>query len=461
MKKILLFMVLFIGILQVESVYAEQSIFIWEITEIEIEHGGDLGEALEIIKRGIKLKEGYEDPGFLIENDRINYTFQSVINTNIIKTYRLDHRVSSPLYRKKEIKSIFIHVVDNLPPKVISSQAITIPVKGAKPNYLLNIKYKDNVTKIDEIVVEVNDSHVDYNRIGSYEVIYTLIDEFGNSTIHLENVEIVDLIKPTITTTKELKHQVGTTFEIKDFFLIEDNYDDQVLIEYNFTGNIAEIGKVSISITATDSSGNKATKQADIDVVDEIPPEITLIQDRLTIDVETKELDLSEFVEVSDNYDDLTKDNLIVQNNIEFGTVGVYEVIFTIEDSSKNQATATLIIYVKDETPPTIYAEDLSLPQNSDYDLLENVYATDNYTKDNEIEIRLSQTDLNIEKPGKYYATYEAVDGSGNHAYETIMIEVEGKANKQFLFYGMIGLGALTSLGIVIFIFIKKRKNAF
>ena len=75
------------------------------------------------------------------------------------------------------------------------------------------------------------------------------------------------------------------------------------------------------------------------------------------------------------------------------------------------------------------------MPQNSDYDLLENVYATDNYTKDNEIEIRLSQTDLNIEKPGKYYATYEAVDGSGNHAYETIMIEVEGKANKIFVLW--------------------------
>lgn len=451
MKKIL---ILLFGLLLIPiQINGTNSIFIFGYTSIEVPYKADLNPYFDKVYQSIQLKPGYSDPNFSVEDENDGF-FKSVINSNRLQTYRLKYRAYSPKYYQEETRFVEFIIVDKEPPKVLHSKPITVLLQGDKPDYLSYIQATDNETKQEDLVIEYNDMYVDYKTIGLYEVIYTIKDNSLNQAMHASYVEVVDKIKPTIQTTQLDTHQIGFTFFIEDYFLIKDNYDPNPTITYTIEGSLDEVGYALIHVEVIDSSNNTSTLTKRIKVVDNIPPSLSLTQSNLTIHVFSDPLDLFDYIDhIGKN---LTKENLFIEENIDYETVGVYEVIYTLKDHHHNETIKTLTIKVIDKEPPIIKASDLTIDLKDTLNLNEGVYVEDNYSKN--LKATIYETNYK-HVPGKYYVIYEVVDEAGNHTYHERVIIVRGKTPTQNLYLYAVILVGVSLVVVGGFILYKKRKT--
>ena len=619
MKKIKILLIIMIStLLPMKTISAVDSIFIWDTDTIVIPYGENLDEALETFKASVNLKEGYTDPDFTVFDINYNYCMKSVISTSNIATYKLYHKAISPKYQKEEIKLIYIKIVDINKPVVKNSKPYTFVLGEKKPDYLTSLSYEDDVNKTEEIEITINDSNVNYSKVGVYTVIFTLADLSGNELIHKENVNIIDLIPPTIkftdlntftigytfkvenyvivsdnhdaaidikyeivagsleeegaitlivfatdlsgnevsasktiyvervdtepphiiysapyqilvgstkpNYTKSLivednvsesknilivvdesginyskigsyvvnfqlidevgntsfyqqtveifdnlgptlifkgnnSHPVGFIFDILDFYEITDNYDNHVEYSYSLSSEIDKIGVVNISLIATDSSGNISTASNQITVKDLESPSLSLSQKSIIIEVGSEPIDYLSYVKVSDNYDSLTLDDIEVNPSIDYHTIGSYEVIYNVHDSSLNEASVSMIIYVQDKTAPSISANTIYGNKDQTIDLMEGIIINDNYTPTEEIVVSVFETNYIMGTSGTFYVTYEVVDTSGNYQYFTRTIIIEGINSGQIGYYLTGGVLVVAGGVLSVLYFMKKRKN--
>lgn len=458
MKKVLLLLFIVINFISFPTLKGTKDIFEWGDFNVVVEHGEDLQIVLSKVKEKIKLKEGYFDPNFYVENNNVNYTTQSSINTKYLKVYRLDHRAVSKKYDKDEIRSYYFHVVDLTPPEVVASISYKMAYGSEKPDYKKGILVTDNVTPEKEIEVIVDESSINYNKVGKYPVLFVIRDGSGNVLFHTEYLEIVDAVKPTIAVLKPLIHQVGTPFIFDEYFLVTDNTGESVIVDYYFNETLETIGEKKINITAKDLDGNTETFSGIFNIIDSISPVITLEKEIITINL-NEEFDLLSIITFSDNYDELTADDLLIISNVNNQIVGAYEVIYELSDKSNNKTTEKLIILVKDLIKPIIVADDLEVNVKDNIDFLLYASVSDNYSPREKITLKIIYNNVNFEKPGVYYVTYEAVDENGNAAHLTIDVTVIGKTNEQNTFYILLGVFVLGLIVTVTVIVIKKKKR--
>lgn len=617
-RKLTYLIILLLAFLMVIKIEANDNIFNFTHNEINVPYKATIEEYINIVKDGITLIQGYDDPDFYIEYDGINYTFVHVINTNILRTYYLYFKVTSPKYNKTITKKISFHVVDVVGPTVTSSKDITVVVNSNKPNYISYITYQDDtcsiidinvlvddskvdltrvgiyeityyltdlygnqtthhtnvlvidnikpvITKIKEayyivgstfniyhyfsvsdnydsyvsldyelkdslneprqvlitlsaadssgnqttlnsyidvvlnnppyvinsspfylqigdknidylkyliyeddltetkdIKVSINDSNVRYDELGEYEVIYELIDSHGSIYFYIEKVYIIDLIKPVIKRIDNSLYTIGTYFNIYDYFIVTDNYDKEIVLEYIIDGDLTVVGKVDVILSATDSSGNTAEYISYINVLGTLV-ELTLKQDYIDIEVFSKNINLLNYIEVNNNYDNLTLDDVHIDSFINFNIIGKYGVDYYLYDSNNNLILKTLEVYIKDTTPPVIEVFNITVLQYESVDLFKHVVVTDNYYSNSDIKLTIYDTNLNTNVVGSYYVIYEAVDGSGNFSYQTITVNVEKASTPTWIIIlSVIGVLLIISGSVVgVIFYLKKRKKSF
>ncbi len=451
MKRVLILLLSFLFLPL--KIKANESIFIFGYDYIEVPYKADLNSYFDIVYNSIKLKEGYDDPNFRVEDENDGY-FKSVINSNRLKTYRLKYKAYAPKYYAEESRFVEFRIVDKEPPIVTRSEEANYFLEGVKPNYETYITATDNETKRTDLRIEVNDFNVDYKNVGTYEVIYTIIDNSNNRTIHIGNVNVLDKIKPIITETDLVKIQLGAPFYIEDHFIVTDNYDKNPYISYEILGDINDVGYITINITATDKSGNTSMSSKSVLIVDETPPTLTLTKSRVEVDVLSEPLDLTLFIdEIGKN---LTVEDVVIIEDISYDIVGVYEVIYKLEDRHGNKTIERLTIKVLDKEAPVIKTEDITIDINDNVDLKAGVYAQDNYS--NNLKVSIYETNFKQE-PGTYYVIYEVIDEAGNHTYHKRIITVSGKTKSQEIYLYVVGAVLVLSLiGLGVFLY-KKRKT--
>ena len=117
-------------------------------------------------------------------------------------------------------------------------------------------------------------------------------------------------------------------------------------LEYSIT-NIEELGKIEVLVQVT-YEGVTYEHTYNLNVIDTIAPTITLSSPEIEIASDSKFDATSYIIEVSDNYDELTIDNVEIENNVDTEELGDYEVIYTLTDSNNNTSSVTLIVHVVD-----------------------------------------------------------------------------------------------------------------
>ena len=115
-------------------------------------------------------------------------------------------------------------------------------------------------------------------------------------------------------------------------------------LEYKIT-NVDNLGTQKITVNIT-YQGKSYEETFEVEVIDELAPVITLSNEEIEIEQNSDFNAESYIVSVTDNYDELTIDNVQIESNVNTKETGDYEAIYTITDSNNNTSSTTLIIHV-------------------------------------------------------------------------------------------------------------------
>ena len=162
------------------------------------------------------------------------------------------------------IEQVNVRVIetDDIPPVFIGLKNITVEVHEPI-NLLENIQAMDNVSGNLTTVIQVDDSNLDMNQLGEYDVTYSVEDEAGNETVETITVSVVDQTPPDIQIKLDLRFKVGTTPQYEDFFIITDNYDSFHDLEITIDASqidIFSVGSYEVKVTAKDKQNNVSTE---------------------------------------------------------------------------------------------------------------------------------------------------------------------------------------------------------
>lgn len=339
---------------------------------------------------------------------------------------------------------------------IFSIDSYATSFKFVWENTLVEVPFGDSVDKYKDIPVAhlyvndkmIEDANVTYNRDGDwlcylkdvdstklkdYYVWYKAYenDEYrpGTCTDYKCKVQfkIVDKEKPVI---KVLNNQVTinsnlTSFDPLSNVSIYDNCDKNLNITYSPKFEEFTNGLNTISIYATDASGNSEEASYQVNVVDSTLPYFLRIKsDELVFDLGSTP-SLEGYFEAYDDIDGNIS-NKINYPSIKTDKVGEYKYELSVSDSSGNETKEEIVVNIKDLTIPQI-----ELTKESDILSYKVDLKNFNYTKyvknitDNEaIDYNNLTYETNLaNNVGTYYIRYKYDDGT-NLVYKDLIIKL-------------------------------------
>lgn len=228
-----------------------------------------------------------------------------------------------------------------------------------------------------------------------------------------------------------------TVDEIKNELIATDDIDGDIsdnitVLLDNYTGNENILGDYLVYYEIRDS-GNQVTQQiVTVRNVDINAPVITYDLEGLNIPEDsTKTLSSLNLVAIDGFEGDLTN-NISVTGweAVDTTTIGSYNILVSVSDSSGNETTETLTINVVDDVLPTIDGPDLFV-KRADVILTADFF-TDYYTAEDDrdgvitgrIEVSSNEYEGNADNPGTYEVVLSVSDIQGNEQVKTITIRV-------------------------------------
>ena len=196
-----------------------------------------------------------------------------------------------------------------------------------------------------------------------------------------------------------------------------DNYDKTVNVVITDDIDTTTPGKYTVTFTATDSNGNKATETREFTVINSIAPTITLDVNnvyRMEVGGTIPSLNATA-MDIDNNIVEVKVDT----TNINPNRVGKYKVIFTATDKNDNTETIEKDFYVIDTTIPVITLTGdkvVTIEVGSAY-VDAGATANDNYDGDITANI-VTVNPVDTSKVAEYTVTYNVTDANGNAAVE-------------------------------------------
>lgn len=399
----------------------------------------------------------WELPECTDEIDRTYCTFTTTSETTNIQItihggYLSDYLEQYGMYRfQLEEGSISTEYEGYIPPEDVSG-----PTVSGTGSYITT--YKDqtpienivssHVTAIDEKEGDVSDTIAivtdDYtgNRstIGEYSVIIQANDSQSNVTQFKLIVIVKDEIAPVFLGPDHVTTNVDNP-EVLEALLANysavDEYDGELEIiveEDDYTAHTSEIGTYAVTISSTDSSGNKETIPVSIVIEDTISPEITsstLMTQNISTPIST--MTILSNITTSDNYNvqaDITKEITRDTYSVNNTSKGVYEIDVLLTDTSGNESTTTITITVIDDINPTITGPNSlvlsykDIQEIEDIKLLFTLFDNETTFESSDLVVTANNYSVNSDQLGEYIMTLELTDESLNKTVKTVNIRV-------------------------------------
>ena len=213
--------------------------------------------------------------------------------------------------------------------------------------------------------------------LGQYYILVWAKDRQNNVTYSADYILVKDLSSPIVELKQEKivvdVHDVYTSEDAKKLFTFSDNYtpSEELICFWDdrYQSNFDTIGTYTIGVYCKDKDGNaSATKTLTIEVKDRIAPTIQLKDgvEKIISDHPLNEDEIKSYFIVTDNYYELSNNELVVVSNTCDGTEGKdFKIVISITDPSGNQETKEFLYYITDPTGPIIYVKDtLYLPKD-------------------------------------------------------------------------------------------------
>lgn len=293
------------------------------------------------------------------------------------------------------------------------------------------IDITDNRDDRDSITVQANVASLDVKQLGDYSVDVTATDSFNNQTTKKVKVSVVDQVGPEFETLGSnegyvVEVPVNGSTDFASYIKAVDNVDGDVtpFMTADKDLDTSKLGTQTITLTASDVSGNETQKTLEFAVSDTQAPVIQLKQGADVVANYGTAFNLSDYVEVTDNFDKSIVPQ--VEGSVDVNKENEKQVLtITATDKSGNAATATLNVTVKDVEAPVISLSrnEISVKAGTSVDFAQYLQsATDN--KDGDIKNKVSLPTIRTSSAGTYTATYAVSDSAGNKATANLTVKV-------------------------------------
>jgi len=256
--------------------------------------------------------------------------------------------------------------------------------------------------------------------LGSSTIIWTAIDNSGNSASAIQQVSIVDTTPPTIDSVPDIIAEAVTPYD--NIIELQEPSADDLLGVISVTNNAPEffpVGETIVTWTATDVGENTASTEQKITIIDTIFP-ILQVPDSVTIEATSlnqNEVDLGEAT-ATDNGEIAS----ITNDAPDVFSLGETTVTWTATDSSNNFSSLTQLVTVVDTTAPEIYAPtDIVLEADS---VDQNIVNFDSATTVDIQDVVIYLDAPDVFPLGETTVTWTAVDTSGNSASATQTVTI-------------------------------------
>ncbi len=212
-----------------------------------------------------------------------NYSKAEEMTCKITATYKMnvvaDYPITIEVTDKAGNKTIYrgyIQIIDLGKPEILQINDIIITDFEQK-DLTYYFSATDNYDLSSKILISINDSLVDYEKIGSYVIHVTATDHSGNVKSLETEVIVIDMIQPVLTLSmKSLIVEVGSTY-LNLVIYIEvatDNYDDldSSSVQIHEAIDYEELGVYLVTYVLVDSSMNTTEMMLYVSVDDRTPP---------------------------------------------------------------------------------------------------------------------------------------------------------------------------------------------
>lgn len=225
-------------------------------------------------------------------------------------------------------------------------------------------------------------------------------------------------LKPKVA--EELTREAGSTVPVVSDFLKKDIQAARIVSGLDDSVNMNAVADYEVVI---EIDGKEYTSV--LHVVDTVKPEVTAADVLVCTGEKVEPEDLLEEVL------DATSTTAAFVGNPDFSKAGKQQVGLTVTDEGGNVTTVTVEVEVVEDTEAPVISgvEELTVAAGSSVSYKRNVTVTDNY--DDEVELTVDNSEVNLNAEGDYPITYIARDTAGNETTETTILHVTMPAAEQ------------------------------
>ncbi len=315
-----------------------------------------------------------------------------------------------------------VTIVDHTPPRA-NAKNITLALNSQGTASLSPEQIDNESTDNCQFTLSVDHSLFTCDNLGENTVTLSATDPSGNSATATATVTIVDHTPPRVNAkniTLALNSQ-GTAS------LSPEQIDNESTDNCQFTLSVDRslftcdnLGENTVTLSATDPSGNSATATATVTIVDHTPPRanaknITLaLNSQGTASLSPEQID-------NESTDNCQFTLSVDRSLFTCDNLGENTVTLSATDPSGNSATATATVTIVDHTPPIITTEQITLTLNNEG--VANLNSSNLLASDNcNMSVSFSQDNFNCEDIGNKNITVTATDREGNTTTKSIIV---------------------------------------
>ncbi|MEH7074273.1 DUF5011 domain-containing protein [Neobacillus drentensis] len=296
---------------------------------------------------------------------------------------------------------------------------------------LLGVKATDSVD--GDITASIRISGVvNVNAAGTYWLTYTVKNSSGKETSVTRKVMVYDNVKPVFEGVEDIAIPIGTVFDPLSGVKATDNADGDLTIAIEIFGavNGDTKGIYVLTYEVVDTSGNRTTVERKVTIYDNESPWFEGITNQW-IQIGTA-FDPLDGVKATDTVDGDLTSSIHISGSVDSNTKGIYELTYTVKDSSGNAISATRQITVSDRVKPVLKGvTDKTINIHSAFDPLAGVAANDIPDGDLTKLIQVSGS-VDVHMKGIYWLTYTVRDSSRNETTATRKITVVDQVKPVF-----------------------------
>lgn len=212
---------------------------------------------------------------------------------------------------------------------------------------------------------------------------------------------------------EELTREAGSALPVVSDFLEKENSDARVVSGLDDSVDMNTVADYEVVI---EIAGKEYTSV--LHVVDTVKPVVTAKDVQVCTNETVEPEDLIEKAE------DATATKAAFVGNPDFTKPGEQIVELTVTDEGGNVTSVSVNVEVIEDTEAPVIngVEELTVAAGSSVSYRRNITVTDNY--DDEVELTVDNSEVNLNAEGDYRITYIATDSAGNEAKETTILHV-------------------------------------